>query len=157
MSAASVPQLRRRFATLETWGDFSRVLFVSLSLFAMALPQDEAALVADEEASATQLARPRPRPSHGDGVLPIVRQLVAAGDDEEGLQGGPDDDDFRPSPERACGLDCRGASLWPLAVRTPGTGAGAPPLAVLLQRLHESHPDVTLACPAIQTSVQVLC
>jgi hypothetical protein len=140
----------------DGWGDFFRVLSVCLALVAMVLPPDEAAVVPDDEAGLAVVAQPGRAVAT---VAVLVHGLTAVAPEDNELEGGPDDDDFRPSPDRACGLDFRAAPLSPLAVRCPAAPA-LPTVnfeAVSLcagEFLAAAH---TCGCPALDTAVQFLC
>jgi hypothetical protein len=126
----------------------------------MFLPGGEVALLAADGPDAA--ARVAVRFPAGERRIACAAFPSMSGCEEDGLDGGSDDDDFRPSPDRASATVIRhAAALSPLSVRT----VGVQPLVFILP--HQStlrrgvEPGtliaVARACPAIDGPIQFLC
>lgn len=97
-----------------------------------------------------------------DAALPYYNNssprlsLQAVNDDE--VEGGPDDDDFRPCPDRACSPVVRLFALYPMSTFCIGitTEHVLPPSVALVGAglIPASHFGVAAA---VETSVQFLC
>src|SRR4051812_28786161 len=143
-------------ARSDTWRDSFRVFLLCLAVVAVVLPAGEVALVVAEGAPCAPSAclRPNTRQPAGDAGHLCVAEAMR---DHNALQGGPDDDDFRPSPDRACDADGQGG--WPTSALGAGApGAFCPPSHVRLDA-GGSGTVVTFlrGRPALDSSVQFLC
>jgi hypothetical protein len=92
----------------------------------------------------------------------IFRRLPGMTANDDALGGGPDDDDFRPSPDRSCALSVRGAAcLQPLSFRSVDwaltAGVGPDHSGLPQWRGCDLSSANARTCPALDTSVQILC
>ena len=154
MKRAHPRQHRSRGAAPDTWAESCRVLFVVLALVAMVLPAGESAVVADDESREAGADLPRCASEGLRRAVCFASPLVGE------FEGGPDDDDFRPCPDRACPHAPGAEGLRPLAVRSVDSPSAAG-VGALLRLLRQRHGDrgwpEAFTCPALESSVQFLC
>jgi hypothetical protein len=125
-----------------------------LTLASFVLPAGEVALVLVATAPARSgewVRRPNREPADCVSQLCVTRAA-----DDNGLQGGPDDDDFQPSPDRTCDADGPDGSVSRLDPGVPAVfcTAGSPTCGA---SLYATVAGLIGGCPALDTSVQFLC
>ena len=149
-------QGRTRTAALDTWRDFVGMLLVCLAVFSMILPAGEAAVIADDEAAETHFVRPDR--AAFTLIIGVIRRVTLRDVVDDELEGGPDDDDFRPNPDRACALAHR-AKLSPMPVRYPWAPASSSHASLLAPAwASDRHAAVNQrGCLALESSIQFLC